>query len=54
MNLICDYMTDINDEEEDHFPLSNLIPNPAGGLMYPLSFDQNSTAGGCLTKYVNM
>lgn len=41
---MCDYMTDINDEEEDHFPLANLIPNPAGGLIYPLSFD-TSTAG---------
>jgi hypothetical protein len=45
MNLMCDYMTDINDEDEAHFPLSNLVPNPAGGLMYPLSFDCGNIGG---------
>lgn len=42
---MCDYMTDINDEDEAHFPLSNLVPNPAGGFIYPLSFDKSSTNG---------
>lgn len=33
-------MTDIGDEDPPNFSLVNMVPNPAGGMIYPLSFDK--------------
>ena len=45
-------MTDINDEDPPNFSLANMIPNPAGGMIYPLSFDKPNGVGS-LNKYTN-